>query len=211
MGNLLFHLSFPEPTYSNQIIFDSFLDSVDGWNKQLQVGGQVEYASDHVIVRTGGAAGGGALMSKKLGFPRLVPTWGKTRSFKIRAEVYHANDAASENFICTGLEMAGARGFGFRFNNNTIQGFARNGAPSTYLDLITGLGPPWTRDEIWEAIFTPGSKVDFFVSGSLLGSITTNLPTATIYADYLARIVTNASVALQHTIKTSEIRVVQET
>ena len=211
MANLLFHLSFPEPTYSEQIIFDSFLDSVDGWNKQLQSGGQIEYASDHVIIRTGGAAGGGALMYKKLGFPRLIPTWTKRRSFKIRAEVYHANDAASENFISSGMEMVGARGFGFQFINNKVQGYARNGTPSTFIDLITGLSPPWTRDEIWEAIFTPGSRVDFFISGSFLGTITTNLPTGTSYADYLARLVTNAAAAVQHTIKTSEIRVVQET
>lgn len=211
MPNVMFHLYFPEPTYSEQIIYDSFLDSIDGFQQYIAfLGGSITIGPDRVTLNTGGGAGGEAVLIKKLLYPRLTPSWAKRRSFKIRAYVAVANDTNPLNYINTGLEVPGGRGFGFMFHSTKIQGFTRNGTPETYLDLLTGLAPPWTRNDVWEAIFIPGSKVDFYISGVLKGTITTTLPTGTTTAENIARISVHAETAVTHQIQTSEIRVVQE-
>jgi len=210
MTNSYFHLHFPEPTFSEQIVYDSFLDSIDGFSQQIASGGSITLGTAKVTLSSGGGAGGEAVLTKKLTYPRLLPTWARKRSFRMRANIVAAVDAAPLISIATGLDVAGSRGFGFRFLPTKIEGFTRNGAPETHTDLLTPIAQPYTKNEIWEAVLTPGQKVDFFISGALVGSITTNIPSGSTAAENICQLVIHADAAALHTMETSEIRVIQE-
>jgi len=66
--------------------------------------------------------------------------------------------------------------FGFYYDNLTrVVGYNNNGVNYVYTDLWTPEGAGWRR-EILKAILYPGEKIEFYRSGTLMGTSTTYLP-----------------------------------
>jgi hypothetical protein len=210
VGNILFHLQFPAPELPKQIILDSFFESLDGWDVYTTGVAKAYIDSEYIALSTQAQAGAVAGIIKRLAYPRSPLTWNKPRSFKCKARVDVASDSSSLIYINTGNEGSNRRGFGFRFTNNKVRGFSKNGGAENYVDLVTGLTAPYSREEVYEAVFTPGSKIDFYIDGVLMGTLTSGLPTGTSDAHYLARLLVYASVAVTHEIKTSMFRAIQD-
>lgn len=210
MPNILFHLQFPAPEEPPQIKLESFFESLDGWGVYAPGSGTVSMSGDKIILSTGGAAGELAGIIEQYAYPPGVMTWAKKRSFKLKARVDVFSDAASMIYICTGYESANQWGFGFRFTNTMVRGFSKNGGAEQYVNLVTGLTAPYTRDELYEAVFTPGSNIKFYIDGVLRGTLTAGLPTGTTYAEILFRMLVYASVAVNHQIATSYVKAIQD-
>lgn len=210
MPNSLFHLQFPAPVELPQIKLESFFESLDGWDVYAPGSGSASMDADKIILSTGGVAGELASIIERYAYPPGVMTWAKKRSFKLKARVDVYSDAASMIYISTGNESANRWGFGFRFTNTMVRGFSKNGGAEQYANLVTGLTAPYTRDELYEAIFTPGVNIKFYINGVLLGTLTAGLPTGTTDAERLFRMLVYSSVAVNHQITTSYVKAIQE-
>ena len=210
MPNILFHLQFPAPSLPAQIGLDSFFESLDGWDVNAGAPGTVTLDVDKVWLSTNAGAGAWAGIMKRLAYPRFPLTWSKPRQFKLKARVDVTGDAGSLIYICSGNEASNRWAFGFRFTNTMVRGFSKNGGAESYINLITGLTAPYTRDEVYEAIFTPGSKIEFYIDGVLKGTLAVSLPTGTTDAERLGRLFVYSSVAVTHEIRTSMFRVIQD-
>lgn len=210
MGNILFHLQFPAPSLPAQIILDSLLESIDRWGVYTAGGGQVLDNIDNVTLTTNGFSGAEASVIRRFFYPRKPLTWSKNRSFHVKAEVDVESDANSEIYICTGDEALNHRAFGFRFINNKIRGFSQNGAAAQYVDLVTGLTPPYSRIELYEAFLTSGSKVDFYIDGVLKGTLTSGIPTGSTDAEILARMKVISADTVFHQILFSMFKSIQD-
>jgi hypothetical protein len=132
--------------------------------------------ANYLEVSTGPTSGGLARVWKAPSLSPLMPTWAKNRTIQFKAEIRMFADAASENYVSTGVGLPASDGFGFKFTDTKIRGFASNGGAVTLVDLITGLTPGTYYNYKFKAVFTAGIKVEFYIDGVLLGTITTNLP-----------------------------------
>lgn len=178
MGNILFHLQFPAPAVQNVASWTTLFESWDQWTLVLQGTGANTKGVGNMLMTTGGTAGGIARVSKVPTNSPLFPSWTKNRTIQFEAATWCDVDNASENYICTGSGLPAADGFGFKFTDTKIQGFANNAGAPTFVDLITGLTPGEWQEHKYKAVFTAGVKVDFYIDGVLLGTITTTLPSA---------------------------------
>jgi len=211
VGNILFHLQFPAPTEVPQLKLESFFESLDGWEVLTFGSGTVTLDNLHIVLSSQNTINSGGGILQRFDEVPIPLTWSKKRSFKLKAKVAHGNDANPQQYICMGYEGTNRRAFGFRFINDKVQGFAQNGGAKATVDLITGLGNTYLRDEIYEAIFTPGSKVEFYINEVLKGTLTTNLPTGTTDSDWMMRLMIYSGAAVLHEIYTSYIKAIQET
>jgi len=172
--------------------------------------GTVTLDVDKFIISNQGAASAGGYIVRQLAYPRAPLTWSKPRSFKLRARVDLGNDTNLDMTINTGNHGANRRGFGFRFKKDRIQGFTKNGGAEVNVDLITGKVPPWSGTYLFEAILTPGVKVDFYIDGVLKGTNNTGIPTGTTDAQRLMELYMLSAAAVWHYIYTSMFRVIQD-
>lgn len=211
MGNILFHLQFPTVPDPASMTLESWFESLDGWEQFKSGSANIVLDADKVTMTTGTTISSVATIIQRFLYPPKDLTWGKNRTFRLKMRIDHANDANSNNRIYTGSPSTNNRGFGFKFTNTKIQGYSQNGAAEQTVDLITGLTPPWTATHLYEAIFLAGSKIDFYIDGVLVGTLTAGLPTGTTNAEQLIGITIINGTAVGHTLSLSAIRATQET
>jgi len=185
--------------YSGKGLF--FLDTyntLDGYRQTKSVTGSILLTSTYVYISTGLTATGRADILKETGGITSKYSWEKGCNFLTRVNVAHGNDSGSLQFIGTGSYGDGERGFGFEFINTKIRGYSVNGGTQVYVDLITGLGNAYSANYEFEAIYTPGSKIEFYLDGVKKGEITTQVPTGTGNRDFLLRHYVRSSENVEH-------------
>jgi len=210
MGNVLFHLQFPPIPDPPALLIESFFESLDGWEVTKSGSANVVLDLDKVTMTTGTTAASYALIWQRFAYPPGPLTWAKPRSFRVKARIDVGNDATSNLVIFSGEYEDNFRGFGFRFTNDKIRGWTMNGAARGYVDLEVGKTPPWTKTALFEAIFTPGTKVDFYIDGLLKGTRTTSLPSGTTDAEKLVGFFLANGAGVNHSLSFSIIRALQE-
>lgn len=177
MPNVLFHLQFPAPTAEKKIVLSSLLESSDLWTKTSAGDGSNSFAATGVTISSGVNAGAYAYILKNASYAPFFMDWTKKRVLRFYASVGHSDDATSKVYAGCGTMFTNETGFGIKFENNKIRGFAANGGAPEYADLITGLVPFWSEAHHYELIFTPGVSVEIYVDGILTATITAQLPT----------------------------------
>ena len=187
MPNVLFHLQFPAPEAANVIGWTTLMESFDQWDSQLSGSGARTFAPTYLQITTGLSSGGIARIWKAPAYPPMLMSWTKARTIQFRAYTIMDTDPNSENYICTGFGLPTAEGFGFKFHNDKIEGFAADGSAASFVDLLTGLVDAAPTDHRYKAVFTPGVKVEFYIDDVLLGEVTTHLPSGTTYPHIPAR------------------------
>lgn len=187
MPNVLFHLQFPAPEAANAFQWVTLFESLDYWNKQQVGTGAYTITETSLQLTTGLTSGGIQRIWKAANYLATLLTWAKKRTIQFRAYTIMDADDASENYICTGLGLPTAEGFGFKYQNDKIQGFAADGAAASFVDLLTGLVDAAPTTHRYKAVFTPGVKVEFYIDDVLLGEVTTHLPAGTTYPHVAAR------------------------
>ena len=149
--------------------------------------GNITWLDEYVGLYTGATTPAYARVSKKIGAAAGVPyTWSKRRLFRARAYI----GSYSEQYfhLVTGtiqdVQIGGNnhRHIGFKMIDANLYGTVGTGAAESILLLETITGAGYRR---LDCDFTPGVECRFFLDGVDMGTITTNLPTGTISADYL--------------------------
>jgi len=211
MANILFHLQFPPVPDPPSMILESWFESIDGWDIIKSGSANIALDADKVSIVTGYTSGSYAAMVQRFLYPPKDLTWAKPRGIRVKARVDVSNDANSDLLITSGDYSDNFRGFGFRFTNDKIRGWTMNGGARGYVDLETGKTPPWTKTALFEAVFIPGTKVDFYIDGVLKGTRTTSLPSGTTDANKLVLFFLLNGAAVQHALAFSHVRAYQET
>lgn len=129
-------------------------------------------------------------------------SWARDRKFRT---VIKFTDTANQTcYIVTGAGQIIAnttRHFGFKVVDSTIYGSCADGTTQALTASLGTFSAGNTRS--LEARFTAGSRVDFYINGVLSGSLTTNLPTGTLTANFLMDIWIRNQAAAVKTIESS--------
>lgn len=104
-------------------------------------------------------------------------TWGKDR--KMKALIKIVDTANITAYIVSGLATATGRHIGFYVNNGNIYGSVANGTTESKTNAVA-----YSANDIilLESKFVSGKKIEFYINGTLIGTITTNLPSGTTSA-----------------------------
>lgn len=191
------------------LYFQSCFASIDGWEELTADDGSVTLDGYNVFIRSSTTSGGYARIMKYLKYPTVPLSWNKVRKFKVRAELRSVTNDDGIIEIISGL-TGNHMHFGFRVDDGELFGVSYLGAESvTGVLEVLGTGT-YTYCKTLEAVFTPGSKVEFYIDGVKEGELTTQLPTGAD-SDYVALNlnVSNEGSAKDIWIKTSEIKFYQ--
>lgn len=210
MGNILFHLQFPAPTVTPTMDFQTFFESLDGWEPSEGGGGSAILDTNGVLLSTGATAGGYAAIIQRLTNVPFTLTWDKPRTLELKANITIGNDNAPQVSIMTGNYGSNARKFGFTFFKDSIKGVSGNGSLERVIDLITGLGTGWTATKKYKAIFTPPTDIKFYIDDVLVGTITDRKPTGTTDAGRLLHINLVNGANVQHLLATGYTELTQD-
>lgn len=153
-----------------------------------------------------------SLIKKQIGVALLTnPTWGKNRRFKTFLSPTFPTSSNRSVFAGIGLATGNFIGFTTDSTNSNVWGISISisTGSSTKIDL----GVSFSTSQEFEAVFTSGSKIEFYLGGSYMTGkdITTNLPTGTTDADYvLYMYVGNTAVTTASGMQSSEWKFQQD-
>jgi hypothetical protein len=177
----------------NDFHWYTLFESIDGYEK---VG--VTMGNSYItMVTDGGVTANSGYLLKLNEYNPIEINWNKGRT--IRTKVYFADNTNQTIYIITGQPSSSGEHLGFKIVDGIIYGSTSGGSET---NLSIGTITPGTAISL-EAKFTPFSKVDFYVNSVFSGSITTNLPSSTQFANKLLSIFMTAGESLVKTIKLS--------
>jgi len=171
------------------VYFSTLFESLDGWATAINGSTSVVDIDTYqgLRINSDNVSGEYALAILQRRFHASGFDWSSSRRFKCWVSFDYI--AGAEFYIQSGPiyaatpESAYNRKFGFVLEGTTLYGFAANGSTITKLSLMTGVSEDTTYELI--ADFTAGTNVNFYVDGTLEGTITTNLPTGAADLGYL--------------------------
>lgn len=156
--------------------YSTFFESIDGYTQTTGGTGSVDISDTRIAVNTGATNGSSAELQKNP-TNQTILRWDRESRFRINFDVSATTN--QEIRIAIGDASNGIQDshYGFWVDDSTLKGTASNGTTSASVTLKTiSSSTPYDI----EARFYPGKRVDFFVDGKLLGSITdqSKLPSA---------------------------------
>ena len=145
--------------------------------------GSIVWGTDGVFLTTGNTANSYAYVYKHVG-SRPTPTWDKKRHFICNARFLYL-DSDSYAWVVMGRADHNSSSstnahVGFKAINGSLYGTVGNGSSESTLLLATLGSDEWYELKV---VFTPGVEARFYLDGVDKGSITTNLPSGTGYAE----------------------------
>ena len=96
---------------------------------------------------------------------------------------------------------------GFKIDDKTLYGTVANGTTESTLNMGTVATGTYYR---LECDFVPGTSCDFYLNGTLKGTLTANLPSGTTDAEYISYLSISNTEAEDKSISIYEVRVFQE-
>ena len=161
---------------NNSIFFHTFFESVDGFTtlRVTSLGGYLNFI-------TGGLIGESSYLYKSINYsigPQI--TFDKNIRFKTKVSFVH-NSLQTINVGIGILELSSpwvSRHVGIQVLDNAFYGTVGNGTTETTISLATAI-PGTETNYLLEAVFTTGSKAEFYIDNVKKGEITTGLPTGT--------------------------------
>jgi len=158
-------------------------ESLDGFEIYQSAGASVTLSQDFVWLQTGTTINHLARVRKRdeIGYPVL--SWNNVRKFRCRASLHTENNVTGDIFLGVGAGP-GSRHIGFIVDYGILKGSVHNGTSGAEIELETLDTPTYSPTKLLEAVFTPGSKAEFYVDGEKLGEITTYLPSGLTDANW---------------------------
>lgn len=156
----------------------SLLESLDGYLQNVAGTGSVTLDHPCVLLDTSTSSSSSARIYKDLNNYMTFPNFGKDAVFSIYAgfRAYTSKNGTYNLFAGDAIDYGQ---IGFQVVDGVLYGMCAKNAVHTTVALETiSAGTFWVY-RFLQAVFTAGSKVEFYVDGILKGTITTNLPTAT--------------------------------
>ncbi len=111
--------------------------------------------------------------------------WTKARQFNCTVKLRSATSKDAEMYMISG-SRSNSIGFGFYVSAGDLYAFSGDGTDTTYTIIQSLSAGPYTKYRLLRAVFTPGVKIEYYVDGILLLTITTTLPSGSSYYNYLA-------------------------
>jgi hypothetical protein len=142
-----------------------------------------------------------------------TPSWAKNRRFKT-VVFYNGLVTTSIFYVGTGCVGPGdpvtTNHIGFRVLNGAVYGSVGNISGQTTVDLNVSLSG--STIYTLEAVFTAGTKTEFYIDGVYKGQITTGLPTGTVDAPLLfgTYLFNQTSPSSERSVRMSEFFMLQE-
>lgn len=192
---------------NNAIFYHTYFDSLDGF---LSVGAAL--ASGYVEIGSTSATSV-EYVRRSMVYPlgSTNYTWSNNRRFKIK--VRFDLDIYAEAYVISGNYSGGyVNGFGFVVRNDTLLFVAGNGSAQTETSAM--YSPTYPEEMTLEAVFTAGSKVEFYVNGTYQSSydVTSNLPTGTTDSSSVFHAIVNGQTGwtTYKNIRFNEFKMLQE-
>jgi len=160
------------------IEYHTFFESLDGFLVDVTGSATITLYVSCVALDTGSTINSEANLVDSLAYPIAEATWNKKRRFKTKVYIFYVPD--QEIWIIMG-ERTPPACVGFKVVGDKLYAITGDGTTTTELD--TGITIAVGTKLTLEAILEPGVKASFYVNESLVGEITTTLPSGTSYAD----------------------------
>jgi len=180
VGNLLYYVNPPPRLPWNDYQYTEYFASLDGLSV-TENGGSVTLDYSKVSVAAETTDGDEALLLKDadLEFPSM--TWAKRRTFKTKAcWIFEASSGGTAN-VGTG-SFAHDSFFGFQVIDGKLECISKATGGETTVEVADWSGGAFEEETILEARYFPGSRIEFYLDGTLATAITTNLPDNNAYA-----------------------------
>jgi len=199
-----------EPYYPYGGIFiDEAFESLDGWLQATTGSGGISLPGyGYATLSTGTTANSVAYLRRELDQTLNAATWDKKRKFKARLFISSLPTGADDHVWVVSGERDVYQHIGFKIVAGTLYATVGNGTAESTLSIqAVAAGDSL----LLEAVLTPGVGCEFFVNGVSKGTLTTNLPTGTTYADWMVGLEAhNASTASDLNIRVGEYMLLQE-
>lgn len=173
--------------------------------------GAFVWAEEYVIPYTGTTSSSYAAIYKSASGLSYGYTWDKKRYFGLYVYFstysYQNVHLVSGNIYSYISDSNTQRHIGFKLINANLYGTVGNGTTESTLLLETLTATAYRGLEV---IFTPGTEARFYVNGVDKGTIRTNLPTTTGYADYMLKASISNTEAASKSVRIYESRTFQE-
>ncbi|MBA7495669.1 hypothetical protein ES702_06258 [subsurface metagenome] len=167
----------------NDIFLCTNFESLDGFTTSIQNSGEVNLEYRYLDIYTNTTVASWAYIAKQHAIQFPVTTWNKVHKFK--AMVYFWSNPDNTGLIYIGMGRAhDGRHIGFLIEDGLFQGSVHNGTNQSKVTLEDWGSGSYAKTKNLEAIFTPGSKAEFYISGVKEGEITTNLPSGSTDSDF---------------------------
>lgn len=162
--------------------FNTRFPSIDGFKIWHSGDGELDFTEEFLKINSTNTPNSSSGIYKRVDFSMPALTWDKVRKFKCNVKLKSYVNKYGEIWIGIGGQPDGNR-IAFTVKDGVLKGFTSSSSVSSTVILET-LGVS-SYDEIrdLECVFTPGSKAEFYIDGSLIDEITTNLPSGTAGAD----------------------------
>lgn len=156
-------------------------ESLDTFDPTTSGSGAITLDNSMLQLDTGDTQNSHAFIRKvhEIQFP--YGTWNKARKFRAMVYLQSFTDNKGTFYISTGSTFT-ARHVAFLVEDGVLKGSVGNGSAETKLELEDWGAGAYGGTKKYEAIWTPGSKAEFYVAGIKLGEITTGLPSGTVDA-----------------------------
>lgn len=168
----------------NHLYYLTLLDTLDAISQSIFGTAQISLFPQYLQLKTGATFHSLAKIWKVPYYTVPDTSWAKSRKFHTKLRIIIGATGNPLIEIWTGNSDT-PLGFGFEIAGHTIYGFSGNGSLSSFVTLETIPAGAYDVIRDLEAVFTPGSKVEYYIDGVKKGEITTRLPTGTSSSQYL--------------------------
>jgi len=166
----------------DDIYFNEILQSKNCLYSSVGTSGVISEAGDGVTIDTGTDVNSHAAVYKYLAFVSPALTWPKARTLIINVD-FSGSDGGNDGFLLVCGRRANYKHIGFKVVSQVMYGTCYNGSEST-VQLTGGAKPAFSYGEYsLKFVYDGAASVKFYLNGVERGEITTNIPSASSYAN----------------------------
>jgi hypothetical protein len=162
------------------IIYRNYFESVDAWTTNHSGSGSsgIQTLYGAAYCATGTTLNSIGEIYRQLTYNIYPLNWGKTR--KLKTSFWINSNSNFEAWVIMGERSTNLLGFKVEADVSgtyyVVYAWTRNFSTGLETKVTTGLSGTFGERIPVEVVFTPGSKAEFYVNGSLTNTVTTNLP-----------------------------------
>lgn len=168
----------------NHLYYLTLLDTLDAISQQIIGTATITLVPEYLQLKTGTTIHSLARIWKVPYYTVPGTSWAKARKFRTKVRIIALASTNPLIQIYTGNNSA-PLGFGFQITGHSIYGISGNGSSLDFILLETIAAGAIDIIRDLEAVFTPGSKIEFYIDGVKKGEVTTKLPTGITSSQYL--------------------------
>jgi len=187
----------------------TLLDTLDAITQTKSGSGAITLFPEYLKLNTGLTQWSLARILKVPYYTVPATSWTKKRKFHTKIKLETTTGGKPLVRIYCGNSDS-PMGFGFVVDDHGIYGRTGNGSSADVLLLETIPAGPYSIIRDLEAVFWPGTKVEYFIDGVKKGQITTKLPSGTSSSEYVYWIQIQNQAAKDDTLLISHWKFYQE-